>query len=106
MNLPTLDKGLLPSELLVEPRGERDALVRLASKAAAKTGSWSRSLASMTFSSPWKLVLRETAADFMDEPEDLIGAEKPCMDGVKSKDESLLALLNPGLLLDRVVVVL
>ena len=106
MNLPTLDKGLLPSELRVEPRGERDALLLLASSAAAKTGSWSRSLASMTFSRPWKLVLRETPADFMDEPVDLRGPEKPCIEGVKSKDESLFALLNPGLLLDRVVVVL
>jgi len=59
----------------------------------------------MTLSRPWKLVLREIAADFRDEPLDLIGAGKPCKDGVKSKDESLLALLNPGLLLDRVVVV-
>jgi len=39
LNSPTLDKGLLPSELRVEPRGERDALVLLASKAAANTGS-------------------------------------------------------------------
>lgn len=59
----------------------------------------------MTFSRPWKLVLRETPADFMDDPVDLRGPEKPCIDGVKSNDESLFALLNPGLLLDRDVVV-
>jgi hypothetical protein len=58
----------------------------------------------MTFSRPWKLVLREMAADFMDEPVGLAGAGKLCRDGVKSRDESLLALWNPGLLLDRDVV--
>lgn len=36
---PTLDNGLLPSELRVEPRGERDALDLLANSAAANTGS-------------------------------------------------------------------
>lgn len=41
------------------------------------------------------------AADLRDEPVDLTGIEKPGEGDVKSKDESLLALLNPGLLLDR-----
>jgi hypothetical protein len=49
--------------------------------------------------------LREIAADFKDGPVDLKGPGYPCRDGVKSKDESLLALLNPGLLLDRDAVV-
>jgi hypothetical protein len=61
-------------------------------------------LDSITFSRPWKLVFRETEADFMDEPVDLTGNVKACVEGVKSKDESLLALLKPGLLEREVVV--
>jgi hypothetical protein len=45
--------------------------------------------------------LREIAADLMEEPVDLPGIEKPGEGDVKSKEDSLLALLNPGLLLDR-----
>lgn len=40
----------------------------------------------------------------MDEPVDLTGNVKACVEGVKSKDESLLALLKPGLLEREVVV--